>query len=212
MTYCPITRKELERYLPNFDPLLDPQIGEWVLVTPERRFAILGPLLQFVQEHAIKPIYPFLDNSEPSSAPVTTFNFCKEDSPKTLGDPSKVFPTLSEVWRRYRRRRFHISGMDEDGIGEEEENDDTILYLNPRALLLTPCAPAVFGGSDFIEGLDREGERVVFVNWKTGETRTDSGVLKPAPIPAWAEDVAEKAAMEWESWKKCVIPPSSTRE
>ncbi|PWU86454.1 hypothetical protein C4B63_120g72 [Trypanosoma cruzi] len=87
----------------------------------------------------------------------------------------------------------------EDG---DEEDDDTTLYLNVRALLLTPCAPAVFGGSDFIEGLDKETGRVVFLNWKTGEVRTDIAALKPRPIPEWAEEVAEKAIMEWENWRR----------
>lgn len=40
-----LTLEELYSYLPFFDPLQDPQIGDWVVVTPMRRAALLDPLI-----------------------------------------------------------------------------------------------------------------------------------------------------------------------
>lgn len=41
-----LTEDALRVYLPNFDPSLDPQVGEWVMVTPMRRAALLDPLIE----------------------------------------------------------------------------------------------------------------------------------------------------------------------
>eukprot|EP00796_Vickermania_ingenoplastis_P013457 gene13458-9266_t len=41
----PLTPKELYDALPAFDPALDPQIGDWVLVGPMRRHILLDPLV-----------------------------------------------------------------------------------------------------------------------------------------------------------------------
>lgn len=40
-----LTVEELYHYLPLFDPLQDPQIGDWVLITPMRRSALFDPLV-----------------------------------------------------------------------------------------------------------------------------------------------------------------------
>nr|CCC89618.1 unnamed protein product [Trypanosoma congolense IL3000] len=197
MTFSPLSRRELEEYLPNFDPLLDPQIGEWVLVTPRRRVTLLGPLLQRLQNDGLQPVYPFLAASRDHfRAPLNASLLCAEEISERAAELPRVLPSIGEVWRRHQYRRLCAPDSDADGM----EEDDTVLYLNPRALLLTPSAPVVFGGSDFIEGFDRENGCVVYVNWKTGESSTDSAVLRPAPIPTWAESVSEKAAAEWDLW------------
>lgn len=41
----PLHLDELCAYLPFFDPLQDPQIGDWVLITPMRRAVLLDPLV-----------------------------------------------------------------------------------------------------------------------------------------------------------------------
>ncbi|KAF8291855.1 U1 small nuclear ribonucleoprotein 24 kDa [Trypanosoma cruzi] len=212
--YQPIGREELERYLPNFDPMRDPQVGEWVLVSPHRRVTLLRPFVQMAVDRGLQPNYPFLvANTLTDGASSPSVLTTMEPKWSAQVDPRRIFPTLEEVCRKYRRRRVrntkpamfnnktnNIHDVNtEDG---DEEDDDTTLYLNVRALLLTPCAPAVFGGSDFIEGIDKETGRVVFLNWKTGEVRTDTAALKPRPIPEWAEEVVEKAIMEWENWQR----------
>ncbi|EKF30785.1 hypothetical protein MOQ_005392 [Trypanosoma cruzi marinkellei] len=230
--YQPIGREEIERYLPNFDPMRDPQVGEWVLVSPHRRVALLRPLVQMAIDRRLQPIYPFLvTNALTDGATTPSVVAAMEPTWNTQVDPRRIFPTLEEVCRKYRRRRVRSTKPDlynnktnnnshdvnredgeEENEEEEEEDDDTTLYLNVRALLLTPCAPAVFGGSDFIEGLNKETGRVVFLNWKTGEVRTDTAALKPRPIPEWAEEVMEKANMEWENWQREEKKALHTRE
>ncbi|KAH9599489.1 hypothetical protein LSM04_003785 [Trypanosoma melophagium] len=234
--YQPIGRKELEKYLPNFDPARDPQVGEWILVTPHRRVALVDPLIEISQKEKMRPIYPC--SAERSLTVVTpTEALTDPETPTTtrINDPSRVFPTLESVRQKYCRYSRRCIPRDEDIKEEsknkrdnndrgknkreekeddddnEEEGDDTILYLNPRALLLTPCAPAVFGGSDFIEGLGSETGRVVFVNWRTGEVRTDTAALQPRPTPEWAEDVLEKATVEFESWLRREVSHSARK-
>ncbi|RNF19981.1 uncharacterized protein Tco025E_03947 [Trypanosoma conorhini] len=208
--YQPIMREELQARLPNFDPARDPQVGEWVLVRPSRRAALVRPLARLAADRALRPVYPFLAGGPPAGAPSSASPAAAAEPAATAHvDPRHIFPALDEVCRKYRRRRLQTvaavgSEKDEANIqsdGDEEE-DETTLYLNPRALLLTPCAPAVFGGSDFIEGLDKATGRVVFLNWKTGEMRTDSLALQPRPTPEWAEEVVEKAMKEWEDWQR----------
>ncbi|RNE99123.1 hypothetical protein TraAM80_08371 [Trypanosoma rangeli] len=208
--YQPIVREELDVYLPNFDPVRDPQVGEWVLVSPHRRAALVNPLVQMAAQRSLQPIYPFLVGNVPADAPSSASVLAAaEPTSRPHVDPRHIFPTLDEVCRKYRRHRMQTGKVvtnekietNNKNDGDEEE-DETTLYLNPRALLLTPCAPAVFGGSDFIEGLDKTTGRVVFLNWKTGEVRTDSLALQPRPTPEWAEEVVEKAMVEWEDWKR----------
>ncbi|ORC85765.1 uncharacterized protein TM35_000332220 [Trypanosoma theileri] len=221
MMYQPISRKELEKYLPNFDPSCDPQVGEWLLVTPHRRVALVDPLIQISQKEKMRPIYPCSEERGLTVvSPTETLPDTEASTTTRIDDPSRVFPSLEKVRQKYCRHRPHCiskyenikddnnNKKDKDDEGKNEmkgneddyEADDTILYLNPRALLLTPCAPAVFGGSDFIEGLETETGRVVFVNWRTGEVRTDTAALQPKPTPEWAEGVLEKATVEFESW------------
>lgn len=221
--YQPIERKTLDKYVPNFDPARDPQVGEWVLVTPHRRAALLDPLISVAAQQGLQPVYPFLCGSDFTST-LSVGSFLDATKPASSKvDPRRIFSSLEEVRRRYRRRRRGIGGGSSDrrvcgeknqkshdsrndhhGQDDEgsEEDDDTTLYLNPRALLLTSCAPAVFGGSDYIEGLDKDTGRVVFLNWRTGEVRTDVAALKPRSTPEWAEEVVEKAMIEWETWKR----------
>ncbi|KAG8341660.1 hypothetical protein ERJ75_000117500 [Trypanosoma vivax] len=203
--HSPITEAELRKYLPNFDCDLDPQVGEWVIVTPARRGPLLDPLIDQIQEQAVEPIYPFSYDHNTSEVLVND----GPDVSNQTGAPPKLqrvfFQTVEEIRRKYQRRCFYSSSNETrkgrcGGAKEEEEDDDTILYLNPRALLLTPCAPAVFGGSDFIEGLDSVTGRVVFQNWRTGEVRTDVDALRSLPVPEWAEGFAEKSLEEWKSW------------
>ncbi|ESL08346.1 hypothetical protein TRSC58_03952 [Trypanosoma rangeli SC58] len=210
MMYQPILREELDAYLPNFDPVRDPQVGEWVLVSPHRRAALVNPLVQLAAQRRLQPIYPFLVGNAPGDA-LSSASVLAAAEPTSCShvDPHHIFPTLDEVCRKYRRRRIQTGKVvtnkrDETNNKDDcdEEEDETTLYLNPRALLLTPCAPAVFGGSDFIEGLDKTTGRVVFLNWKTGEMRTDSLALQPRSTPEWAEEVVEKAMAEWEDWQR----------
>ncbi|KEG12066.1 hypothetical protein DQ04_02031080 [Trypanosoma grayi] len=223
MPYHPIVRKDLEKYLPNFDPTADPQVGEWVLVSPHRRAAIVDPLIHMSMQQKLQPMYPFLDEAcLTAAAPPDAVLDPTAGSAAAPTDPCRVFPTIEEVRKKYRRHRHHgcmpgdrggkTGTVNEKQEEMEEEDDDTMLYLNPRALLLTPCAPAVFGGSDFIEGLDKDTGRVVFVHWRTGEVRSDTAALQPRPIPEWAEEVAEKAMAEFESWQRLQIVTSCAQK
>ncbi|KAG5477016.1 hypothetical protein LSCM1_05350 [Leishmania martiniquensis] len=157
-------------YLPNFDADCDLQVGDWVVVQPQRMAALLGPLISawetVPQGHALSSTSTFAPRyalSQLLPEPLTLRRRSLAWNRTGLGSFSTRLPRLaplSMARAHYcKRKRMHvaddspIAARDSSVLGDDASSGNGNLYLHVRLGLLTPSRPYVFGGLDIVEVL-----------------------------------------------------------
>ncbi|CAG9575162.1 conserved hypothetical protein [Leishmania major strain Friedlin] len=157
-------------YLPNFDADCDLQVGDWVVVQPQRRAALLGPLISAwetaPQDHALSAASSFVPQytlSQLLPEPLTLRRRSLAWNRVGLDSFSTRLPRLaplSMARAHYcQRKRLHVSDDSPTNTRESSVCEDDAssgngnLYLHVRLGLLTPSRPYVFGGLDIVEVL-----------------------------------------------------------
>ncbi|CAJ1009218.1 hypothetical protein Q4I28_004532 [Leishmania naiffi] len=157
-------------YLPNFDADCDLQVGDWVVVQPQRMAALLGPLISAweaaPQNHVLSAASSFVPQytlSQLLPEPLTLRRRSLAWNRVGLDSFSAKLPRLaplSMARAHYcQRKRMHVaddSPANARGggvFGDDASSGNGNLYLHVRLGLLTPSRPYVFGGLDIVEVL-----------------------------------------------------------
>ncbi|GET89246.1 hypothetical protein, conserved [Leishmania tarentolae] len=157
-------------YLPNFDADCDLQVGDWVVVQPQRMAALLGPLITAwetaPQDHLHSVASSFMPQytlSQLLPEPLTLRRRSLAWNRAGLDSFSTRLPRLaplSMARAHYcQRKRLHVADdspantRDNSVFDGDAGSGNGNLYLHVRLGLLTPSRPYVFGGLDIVEVL-----------------------------------------------------------
>ncbi|CCW70949.1 unnamed protein product [Phytomonas sp. Hart1] len=133
-----LTTQELFTYLPNFIAECDPQVGEWVLITPVRRRTLLDPLIQ---------LWEGKESGDESSGHLTG----AKKNPKRYSLSTFVCDVGGIQLAPLSVAMLFLCDKECTHSGDSSVPDNAPLYLHVRLGLLTASTPSVFGGEDNIK-------------------------------------------------------------